>query len=126
VRFLLDMGLSVGVVRYLLEQGHDALHLRDQQLQRTDDNAIVCKACLEERVILTHDLDFSRIVALSGSRVPSVITFRLTDMRPGSVMKVLDQVLRTLSVEIDKGAMITASDRSIRVRRLPVTGGDGS
>ena len=76
-------------------------------------------------MILTHDLDFGRIVALSGSRVPSVITLRLTDMWPGSVMKVLDHVLRTLSVEIDKGAMITASDRSIRVRRLPVTGGEG-
>jgi len=126
VKFLVDMGLSVGVVRHLLEQGHDALHLRDQQLQRIDDNAIVSKACLEERVILTHDLDFSRIVALSGSRVPSVITFRLTDMRPGSVITVLDQALRTLSVEIDKGAMITASDRSIRVRRLPVAGSDGS
>ena len=75
---------------------------------------------MENRVILTHDLDFSRIVALSAARVPSVITFRLTDMRPPSVLMVLDQVLRTRAAEVEAGAMITVSDRNIRVRRLPV------
>jgi len=120
VKFLVDMGLSVGVVTYLAEHGYDAVHLRNEHLQKIGDTAIVSKACLENRVILTHDLDFSRIVALSAARVPSVITFRLTDMRPPSVLMVLEHVLRTRAVEIEAGAMITVSDRNIRVRRLPV------
>jgi len=124
VKFLVDMGLSVSVVKYLTDQGHDGLHLRDLSLQRIEDHAIVFKALEEDRVILTHDLDFGRIVALSGARVPSVITFRLTDMRPNSVIRLLDQVLRTLSAQIGSGAMITVSDRNIRVRTLPVAGTD--
>jgi len=124
VRFLVDMGLSVSIGRYLIEHGHDGVHLRDLQLQTITDQAIVSMARAEGRVILTHDLDFSRIVALSGSRVPSVVTFRLADMRPLSVVRVLDHVLRTRSAEIDEGAMITATDGSLRVRRLPVGGPD--
>ncbi|MEI6669759.1 MAG: DUF5615 family PIN-like protein [Acidobacteriota bacterium] len=124
MKFLVDMGLSVSVVKYLTDQGHDGLHLRDLSLQRIEDHAIVFKALEEDRVILTHDLDFGRIVALSGARVPSVITFRLTDMRPNSVIRLLDQVLRTLSAQIGSGAMITVSDRNIRVRTLPVAGTD--
>lgn len=46
---------------------------------------IVDKARSEKRVILTHDHDFSQLIALSGAQLPSVITFRLANMRPESV-----------------------------------------
>ena len=46
---------------------------------------IVDKARSEKRVILTHDHDFSQLIALSGAQLPSVITFRLANMRSESV-----------------------------------------
>ncbi|HEY57982.1 MAG TPA: DUF5615 family PIN-like protein, partial [Anaerolineae bacterium] len=33
-------------------------------------------------VLLTHDLDFGELVAASGARLPSVVVFRLRNMRP--------------------------------------------
>ena len=76
------MGLAQSTVAVLRAQGHDAVHLRDQGLQQLEDIEIVQKARAEGRVILTHDLDFGRIVALGGTRVPSVITFRLSECAP--------------------------------------------
>jgi hypothetical protein len=65
MKFLADMGLARSTVAFLRAQGHDAVHLRDQGLQRLEDEEIIEKARAEGRVILTHDLDFGRIIAVS-------------------------------------------------------------
>lgn len=85
MKFLLDMGLARSTASFLRRHGHDTVHLREQGLQRLDDVEIVRKARAEDRVILTHDLDFGRIIALSQRHLPSVITFRLSDMQPSCV-----------------------------------------
>jgi predicted nuclease of predicted toxin-antitoxin system len=76
------MGLARSTADFLRRQGHDTIHLREEGLQRLDNVEIVRKARAEDRVILTHDLDFGRIMALSQRHLPSVITFRLSDMQP--------------------------------------------
>jgi predicted nuclease of predicted toxin-antitoxin system len=120
MRFLLDMGLARSTARHLRQQGYDALHLRDQGLQRLSDEQIIAKAQAESRVILTHDLDFGRIIALSRSHFPSVITFRLSNMRPEQVNHYLDDVLDRSADRLEGGALISVSERAIRVRALPV------
>jgi len=122
MRFLADMGLAQSTIAFLRAQGHDAVHLRDQGLQQLEDIDIVQKARTEGRVILTHDLDFGRIVALGGTRVPSVITFRLSDMRPSQVNQRLLSVLERFTEQLEMGALVSVTDNGIRVRSLPVSG----
>ena len=57
MRFLADMGVAVPIVEELRRQGHDALHLRDEGLQRSPDQQILDKAIAEDRILLTFDLD---------------------------------------------------------------------
>lgn len=116
------MGLAQTTIAFLREQGHDAVHLRDQGLQQLPDAEIVQKARVEGRIILTHDLDFGRIVALGGTRVPSVITFRLSDMRPSQVNQRLLSVLERFAEQLGMGALVSVTDNGIRVRSLPVSG----
>jgi len=122
MKFLLDMGLAQSTAGSLRQQGHDAIHLRDQGLQRLDDEEIIDKARAEGRVILAHDLDFGRLMALGGKRLPSVITFRLNDMRPVLVNRRLEEVIRRFAAELDEGALVSVTSHAIRVRRLPVRG----
>jgi predicted nuclease of predicted toxin-antitoxin system len=122
MRFLADMGLARSTVAFLRARRHDAVHLRDQGLQRLSDDEIVAKAVAEGRVILTHDLDFGRIVAVSGAIVPSVITFRLQDMRPAQVNGYLAETLARFTAELEAGALVSVNERAIRVRPLPVKG----
>ena len=58
MRFLADMGVSLQVVAWLREQGHEATHLRDEGLQRLVDQEVFAKAGVETRILLTFDLDF--------------------------------------------------------------------
>jgi predicted nuclease of predicted toxin-antitoxin system len=68
MRFLADMGISQRVVMWLQEQGHDAVHLREQGLQCLENGDIFTKAFQESRIILTWDLDFAEILSISIGR----------------------------------------------------------
>lgn len=115
------MGIAAGTIAFLRSQGHDALHVRNEGLANANDETIVRKAASERRVILTHDLDFARIVALSGTTVPSVITFRLDRMRPALVNQYVSETLSLFSQALEEGALVSVHESGIRVRSLPVT-----
>jgi len=115
------MGLSQTTAKFLRQQGHDAVHLRDEELQSLADDDIISKARAEERIVLTHDLDFGRIMALSRQHLPSVITFRLSDMRPPTVNRHLSEVLWQCSQYLSNGVLVSVTDQGIRVRPLPVS-----
>lgn len=119
MRFLLDMGLAASTARYLRDGGHDAVHLLDQGLERLTDTAIVAKAVTEQRIILTHDLDFGRIVSLSKRHAPSVVTFRLSNMRAGEVNRRLEELIARFANDLEEGVLISVTDQNVRVRRLP-------
>jgi len=89
LRFLLDMNLPRQLGRPLQEQGHDCRHAAEHDLVRADDQEIVEIARTTGEVILTHDLDFGRILAFSGQAAPSVIIFRQTSTLPAQLAEAL-------------------------------------
>jgi predicted nuclease of predicted toxin-antitoxin system len=120
MRFLADMGIAQATVDDLRSLGHDAVHLREQELQRLPDPEILEKARYEERVLLTHDLDFSDLLAASGASLPSVVIFRLRDMQPANVNRHLEAVLREHAQELRSGAIVSVTEGCSRLRLLPV------
>lgn len=124
MRFLADMGVDVRVVRWLREHGHDAIHLRDEGLQRMPDGEIFAKAIAERRVVLTFDLDFGEIAALTRGKTASVVLFRLQNTRTPHVIDRLAAVLANASAALEKGAVVLVEETRHRIRKLPVgTGG---
>ncbi len=105
MRFLADMGVSQRIVQWLREEGHDAVHLRDENLHRLPNGEIFVKAHAEMRIILTFDLDFGEIVALSGGKPVSVILFRLHNTRTPHVKERLQKVLRESKEALEQGAI---------------------
>ena len=77
MRFLADMAISLSTVVWLRDQGHDVTHLREEGLQRADDQDVLEKARTEDRTLLTLDLDFGYLMAISGQNLPSIVMFRL-------------------------------------------------
>ncbi len=120
MRFLADMGVDIRVVKWLREKGHDASHLRDEGLHRMPDGEIFDKAISESRIILTFDLDFAEIVALSRGQNVSVILFRLHNTRTSHLISRLSTVLLESAEALGKGAIIVVEDFRHRVRYLPV------
>ena len=120
MRFLADMGVSQQVVEWLRTNGHDAVHLRDEGLQRLPNGEIFLKAGREQRIVLTFDLDFGEIVAASGGQIVSVILFRLRNTRTAFVIQRLEDVLIHSSANLTQGAIVIVEDGRHRVRSLPI------
>ena len=120
MKFLLDMGISPETGFYLTRLGHDVVHLIDEGMVRASDFQIMDKALNEERIILTHDLDFGRMLAFSGERLPSVVTFRLTNMRPENVNQFCKTIIDRFSDVMAKGAILSVGDKKVRSHLLPI------
>jgi predicted nuclease of predicted toxin-antitoxin system len=78
------------------------------------------KAHDEHRVVLTLDLDFGELLAISGSATPSVVLFRMRNQTPAVVSGRLLQLLRDCEKALEDGAIIIVANDSHRVRRLPI------
>ena len=120
MKFLSDMGISMSTVRSLRDAGHDAVHLREQGLARLPDAEIVEKAQSEGRVVLTFDLDFGDLLAISRRNLPSVVIFRLRNQTPSSVTAKPKDVLSQRGRILEEGAIIIVEDARHRIRRLPI------
>lgn len=120
MKFLADMGISPKAVSHLNQQGHDAVHLIDENLHRLPDPDILSKPRSEGRILLTHDLDFGELMAASGTRLPSVIIFRLGNMAAANVNRHLDLILEQYAEELEQGAILSITENRVRIRRLPI------
>ncbi len=128
MRILADMGVDVRVIDWLRQQGHDAIHLRDESLHRMPNGEIFAKGISENRTIITFDLDFGEIVALAKGQRVSVILFRLHNTRTSHLIDRLATVLADSADALSKGAVVVVEESRHRVRYLPVgrTAGDPS
>ena len=84
------------------------------------DTQILRKASLTQSILLTHDLDFGDLLAASGETLPSVIIFRLRNMRPEQVIQKLKDALPQCQGALKRGAVISLDETSLRVRLLPI------
>lgn len=118
MKFLADMGVSLRIVQWLRENDHDAIHLREENLHRLPNGEIFEKAYIERRILLTFDLDFGEILALSGGKRVSVILFRLHNTRTPHVIERLKKVLNDASAALEEGAIVVVEESRHRVRRV--------
>lgn len=106
MRFLADMGVAQRIVEWLRMEG----------LQRLPNGAIFEKAISEGRIVLTFDLDFGEIIALSGDRRTGVVLFRLHNTRTPHVIDRLKKVLRTSGQALEQGAIVVVEESRYRIR----------
>ena len=109
---------------FLRNESHDVTHLHEEGLDRLDDATILAKARDEDRILLTHDLDFGDLVAATGARLPSVVVFRLRNMRPDRVNRWLQQLMAQHGAVLSKGAIASVTEGRVRVRTLPLQRSD--
>jgi predicted nuclease of predicted toxin-antitoxin system len=79
VKFLIDMPLPPSFALWLRGQGHDAEHALAVGLDRAPDTEIIARAATERRTVVTADLDYPRLLALSRAIEPSLVLFRGAD-----------------------------------------------
>ena len=119
-RLLLDQGLPRSTVRHLEERGFDVRHVADVGHSRSSDAEITMLARDQGRTIVTLDSDFHRLLATSGASAPSVIRIRREGLRGRDAAALISQVLGQIGDQIERGAMVTVTERAVRLHRLPL------
>ena len=119
-RLLLDQNLPVDAAGKLRAAGFDVVHTRDRGWQRASDEDLLGFAREEARVIVTQDLDFSRLIAQGGLRLPSAILLRERGLLPDEVFQRVRDVCHRHGEQLNAGCLITVDRSSLRLRTLPI------
>ena len=72
------------------------------------------------RVIITLDSDFHAYLAVNNAEAPSVIRIRREGLKALEMSKLIISIWPKIDQAIQRGAMVTVTEESIRVRTLPI------
>jgi predicted nuclease of predicted toxin-antitoxin system len=114
------MPLPPSLARWLGTCGHDAVHAIDLNLDRAADAEIITRAVQEQRVIVTADLDYPRLLSLGQRSQPGLILFRGGYWAEADLLERMDAVLRAVQPADIMSSIIVVDRGRIRRRKLPV------
>ena len=120
MRLLADVHISPRTVEYLSAVGHDVVAVHSVLPTDSPDRDIVRMAAVLDRAVLTQDLGFSGILALTRTTKPSLVSLRLSRPLVDNVNLRLRQVLPTLEDAVVGVIIATVEDERVRVRPLPL------
>lgn len=120
MKLLLDMNLSPRWIAVLGDAGIDAAHWSLLGAKNAPDSEIMAYARANDYVVLTHDLDFSAILAATHGEKPSVVQVRAEDVSPDAISKQVIAALQQMATELADGALLTIDPSRTRLRLLPL------
>ncbi|MCK5056924.1 MAG: DUF5615 family PIN-like protein [Candidatus Aminicenantes bacterium] len=120
LKYIADMDISPLTVRKLKQKGWDIQRVSEIMDARSSDIDILHYAKAQKKVVITHDLDFSELLAIYGYDSPSVISLRLNDMFPDFVTQRIIDIVFELENELKQGIVVSVDNNSARYRNLPI------
>lgn len=120
MKFLLDQNLSPALIDMLATLGHETRHVLRIGMHKSPDFDILIEADTNNEIVLTHDLDFGDLLAMSGKSTPSVIIFRISPVNTAIFFEILRNNLPNLENALDQGTLVIISSKNIRLRKLPI------
>ena len=120
MKFIIDMPLSPFLADWLKTKGHDAVHVTHLAMDRSPDSEILERARIEQRVVITADLDYPRLLAITRAEGPSLILFRGGNYSDQETFERMERVLETITPENLANSLVVIEKQKIRHRRLPL------
>jgi predicted nuclease of predicted toxin-antitoxin system len=120
MKLLVDMNLSPRWIGFLTDADIEAVHWSTLGAANAPDLVIMAYASANDYAVLTHDLDFSAILAATHGEKPSVIQIRAEDISPEAIGNQILIALHQMTSELEEGALLTIDPNRTRIRVLPL------
>ena len=120
MKLLVDMNLSPRLAILLGVAGVEAVHWSSLGPPDASDAAIMAYARAHGFVVLTHDLDFTTILATTNAELPSVVQVRASDLAPETLVGPVAAGVRQCATALLQGAVLTIDPGRMRLRLLPL------
>jgi predicted nuclease of predicted toxin-antitoxin system len=121
VKFLIDMPLSPELAVWLRQQGHEANRAVELGMAFASDAEILERACQEQRVVVTADLDYPRLLAFTQIENVGLILFRNGNYSEQESLDRLKSVFQIIPAEELLHSIVVIEKGRIRQRRLPLS-----
>ena len=102
MRFLIDAQLPPALARWLTDQGHNAQHVADCDLQSASDRQIWDYAVQNGSAIITKDEDFAQRRALT-EQGPVVVWIRLPNARRKDLLEWFGNAMPAILTALENG-----------------------
>ncbi len=120
MKTLLDMPVTPQLINVLKKYGHEGVHAYQIGKDRAPDIELLNLARRENRVIITADLDFPRLLALSSASGPGIILFRGGNYSDDEMCDLLERVLESVPVDDLEKSICVVDHSRVRVTHLPI------
>jgi len=120
MKVLLDMPVSSLLLSVLDTYGHEGVHAHQIGQDRASDRELLEIARREGRIVITADLDFPRLLALSSAEGPGLILFRGGNYSDTEMCELLERVLQEVVPDVLENSICVVDKRRIRITRLPL------
>jgi predicted nuclease of predicted toxin-antitoxin system len=120
MKLLLDMNLSPRWASYLREHRFSVEHWSDVGRPDAEDQIIMAHARTQSAIVITSDLDFGAMLALSGDAGPSVVQLRASILAPEVLGPRVRECLVRFNQQLEAGALVVLDDRNSKLRLLPI------
>ena len=114
MRILADENVDGPVVRWLRERGDDVIWMADLAAGTPDDEVLLGAG---DRVLLTGDRDFGRMVFLEGSKAVGVVYLRIRASSASALLQALAPLWPVIEGRAAGSFLVVTNDR-VRVRPL--------
>jgi predicted nuclease of predicted toxin-antitoxin system len=116
MQFKIDENLPAEAIDILREAGYDAVSVLDQGLGGKPDHEIAKICQVENRIIITLDLDFADIRAYPPRDYAGLIVLRLRQHDKARVSNVLERLVKVMNNEPIANRLWIVEENRVRVR----------
>ena len=120
MKFLIDMQLPPQLAGWLAGLAHDAVHVADVGLDRASDESILQFAREHDRIVITADLDYPRIMSHTKASDPGIVLLRGGDFDDREAESRLARVLERVREDHFEQSILVVERHRIRRRELPL------
>jgi predicted nuclease of predicted toxin-antitoxin system len=115
MRFLLDENVRSRLAPHLRRAGHDVTTVVDDYPAQSLDLDLLAQAVAEQRILITRDSDFERLVFVEHRPHAGVIYLQLHNPSLATIIARVDAVLASHGHELDRFLVVTADQITPRL-----------